>query len=195
MNLASAPSHLAIRGGPPAARRQWPSWPVWDDAERRGLLEVLESGKWWFAQRVRDFEGAFARFHHVKHGVSCTNGTAAIEVALRALGVSRGEEVIVPPYTFIATASAVVTVGAIPVFADIEPDTLCIDPNDVERKITPLTKAVIPVHVAGRFADLDGLSRVAAKHNLAILEDAAHAWGSLLDGTGAGTVGRAGSIV
>ena len=191
MSLATGQSQLAIRGGTPAARRDWPSWPVWDDAERRGLLDVLESGKWWFGQRVRQFEEAFARFHEVTSGVSCTNGTHAIEVALRALGVRRGDEVIVPPYTFIATASAVVTVGAIPVFADIEPDTLCIDPNDVERKITPRTKAVIPVHVAGRFADMDGLARVASKHNIAILEDAAHAWGSLLDGKGPGTVGRA----
>jgi dTDP-4-amino-4,6-dideoxygalactose transaminase len=163
---------------------------VWDDAERKALSDVLESGKWWFGERVKQFESAFADFHRVRHGISCTNGTAALEIGLRALGVVRGDEVIVPPYTFIATASAVVTVGATPVFADIEPDTLCIDPADVERKITPRTKAVIPVHVAGRFADMDALSRVAARKNIAILEDAAHAWGSLLDGKGAGTIGR-----
>jgi dTDP-4-amino-4,6-dideoxygalactose transaminase len=183
-------SRLALHGGAPAARREWPAWPVWGEAERTNLLDVLESGKWWFGERIRQFEDAFARFHGVRYGVSCTNGTTAIEMGLRALGVVRGDEVVVPPYTFVATASAVVTVGAVPVFADIEPDTLCIDPNDVERKITPRTKAVIPVHVAGRFADMDGLSRVAAKHNLHILEDAAHAWGSLLDGKGPGTVGR-----
>jgi dTDP-4-amino-4,6-dideoxygalactose transaminase len=183
-------SSLALLGGSPAAKREWPAWPVWDDTERAALLGVLESGKWWFGERIKQFEQAFAHFHNVRFGVSCTNGTAAIEIGLRALGIVRGDEVIVPPYTFIATASAVVTVGAIPIFADVEPDTLCLDPKDVERKITPRTKAIIPVHVAGRFADMDGLSRVAQKHELALLEDAAHAWGSLLDGRGPGSIGR-----
>lgn len=181
---------LALHGGPPAAKRDWPAWPVWDDSERRAVLEVLESGKWWYGQRVRQFEEAFAAFHNVKHAVSCTNGTTAIEVGLRALGVVRGDEVIVPPYSFIATASAVVMVGAIPVFADIDPDTLCLDPQDVRRKITPRTRAIIPVHVGGRFADMPGLSALAEPGDIPILEDAAHAWGSLLDGTGPGTIGR-----
>src|SRR3954466_1946841 len=109
---------LALHGGTPVTNREWPAWPVWDDAERRGLLEVLESGKWWYGDRVREFEEAYAAFHHVKHGVTCTNGTAAIEAALRAIGVVAGDEVIVPSYTFVATASAVVTAGAVPVFAD-----------------------------------------------------------------------------
>src|SRR4051795_9175603 len=157
------PSKLALLGGTPAANREWPAWPVWDDAERRGLAEVLESGKWWYGERVREFEEAFAAFHKVRYGVSCTNGTTAIEAGLRAIGVVPGDEVIVPPYSFIATASAVVTVGAVPVFADIEPDTLCLDPADVERKITPRTKAIIPVHMAGQFADMARLSSIAAK--------------------------------
>src|SRR4051812_6056361 len=96
---------LALHGGEPVAKRDWPAWPVWDDSERKGLNDVLESGKWWFGERVRKFEESFAAFHRVAHGVSCTNGTAAIEIALRAMGVARGDEVIVPPYTFIATAS------------------------------------------------------------------------------------------
>lgn len=181
---------LAVDGGAPAATHQWPEWPVWDDDERRAVLDVLESGRWWFGERVRQFEHAYAGFHNVKHGVTCTNGTTALETALRAIGVVPGDEVIVPSYSFVATASAVVTVGAIPVFGDIEPDTLCIDPSDVERKVTPRTSAVVPVHVAGRFADMDGLSVVAGRHDLRILEDAAHAWGSLLDGNGPGTIGR-----
>jgi dTDP-4-amino-4,6-dideoxygalactose transaminase len=188
MTLTNSP--LAVHGGPPAAKHQWPTWPVWDDTERRGLMEVLESGKWWFGQRVRQFEEAFAALHDVKFGVSCTNGTAALEIGLRALGIARGNEVIIPPYTFIATASAVVNVGGVPVFADIEPDTLCIDPADVERKITSRTKAIIPVHVAGRFADMDRLAAIGTRHDIPILEDAAHAWGSMLDGKGPGTIGR-----
>src|SRR3954454_1232957 len=183
-------SPLALNGGEPVAKRDWPAWPVWDDAERKGLNEVLESGKWWFGEKVKRFEDAFAAFHKVRFGISCTNGTAALEIGLRALGIVHGDEVIVPPYTFVANASAVVNVGGIPVFADIEPDTLCLDPADVERKITPRTNVIIPVHVSGRFADMDGLTRVAAKHGLAILEDAAHAWGSMLDGKGPGTIGR-----
>src|SRR4051812_30503620 len=98
--MISEQSALALHGGTPAAKRDWPTWPVWDDTERENMLGVLESGKWWFGERVKQFENAFASFHNVKHGISCTNGTAAIEVALRAIGVVRGDEVIVPPYTF-----------------------------------------------------------------------------------------------
>jgi dTDP-4-amino-4,6-dideoxygalactose transaminase len=188
--MINSMSRLALHGGAPAAKCEWPRWPIWDDAERSALLEVLESGQWWYGEQVRRFEKAYADFHHVKYGVTCTNGTTAIEACLRAMGIVPGDEVIVPAYTFVATASAVVTVGAIPVFADVEPDTLCIDPRDVERKITPRTKAIIPVHVAGRFADMAALSALATKHQLQILEDAAHAWGSLLDGKGPGTIGR-----
>ena len=183
-------SPLAIHGGTPAANVEWPKWPVWDDAERRGLLGVLESGQWWYGEQVRAFEQAYAVFHNVRYAVTCTNGTTAIEAGLRAIGVVPGDEVIVPSYTFVATASAVVTVGAVPVFADIEPDTLCLGPKDVDARVTPRTRAIIPVHVAGRFADMAGLTAVAAKHGLQILEDAAHAWGSMLDGAGPGTIGR-----
>ena len=109
MTMALTNSPLALHGGPPAAKREWPTWPVWDDAERRGLMEVLESGKWWFGQRVRQFEEAYAALHRVKFGISCTNGTTALEIGLRAMGIVRGDEVIIPPYTFVATASAVVT--------------------------------------------------------------------------------------
>jgi len=181
---------LALHGGAPSANRNWPTWPLWDDTERRGLQEVLESGNWWFGERIRQFEAAYAGFHHVRYGVSCMNGTVAIEAALRAVGVVPGDEVIVPAYSFVATASAVVTVGALPVFADIEPDTLCIDPQDVERKVTSRTKAIIPVYVAGRFADMAALMNIAERRGLQIVEDAAHAWGSLLDGQGPGTIGR-----
>lgn len=185
---------LAIKGGKPACTGRWSAWPVFDKSERRQLLAVLESGQWWYGAKVREFEAAFAAFHTARFGVSCTNGTAAIEMALRGLGVLPGDEVIVPPYTFIATASSVVTVGAIPVFADIQPDTLCLDPEDVERKITRRTKAIIPVHVAGYVADMDRLNRIARKHKLRVLEDAAHSWGSQWKGRGTGTLGDAGTF-
>lgn len=172
----------------------WPGWPVFDDCERQRLAAVLESGQWWFGERVRAFEAAYAAFQGARFAVSCTNGTTALEMGLRALGVLEGDEVIVPPYSFVATASAVITVGAVPVFADIEPDTLNIDPADVERKLTPRTRAIIPVHVGGRMADMDRLNELAARRGLRVLEDAAHAWGSQWRGRGAGTLGRAGTF-
>lgn len=185
---------LALLGGEKACDIAWPKWPVHDAAEESMLLDVLRSGQWWYGEKVRQFEREYAAFQGAAYGVSCTNGTTAIEMGLRALGVVPGDEVIVPPYTFIATASAVVTIGAVPVFADIEPDTLCLDPADVERKITTRTRAVIPVHVSGRFADMDRINELAKKHNLAVMEDAAHAWGSMGTKGGAGTLGRCGTF-
>lgn len=185
---------LALLGGNPACDFAWPTWPIHDTTEESALLEVLRSGQWWYGEQVRRFEHEFALFQGAAYGVSCTNGTTAIEMGLRALGVVPGDEVIVPPYTFIATATAVVTVGAIPVFADIDPTTLCLDPDDAARKITARTRAIIPVHVAGRFADMQRINALAAKHNLAVLEDAAHAWGSEWQGRGAGTLGQCGTF-
>ena len=172
----------------------WPAWPIFDQVERRQLLEVLDSGKWWFGEKVKRFEAEFASFQGAQHAVSCTNGTAAIEMALRGLGVLPEDEVIVPPYSFIATASAVVTVGAVPVFADIDPDTLCLDPAVVQAKITARTKAIIPVHVAGCMADMEALNRIARQHQLRVLEDAAHAWGSRRGNRGAGVWGNCGTF-
>ncbi|MBI3853167.1 MAG: DegT/DnrJ/EryC1/StrS family aminotransferase [Verrucomicrobia bacterium] len=188
------PSTLAISGGKPVCPVKWQVWPAFDNAERKQLLGVLESRKWWYGEKVRQFEAEFAAFQMARFGVSCTNGTAAIEMALRGLGVLPGDEVIVPPYTFIATASAVVTVGAIPVFADIQPDTLCMDPDDVERQLTPRTKAIIPVHVGGYVADMDRLNAIARKHKLRVLEDAAHSWGTQWKGQGTGTLGEGGTF-
>lgn len=183
---------LAINGGSPVYSGSWPSWPVWDDAERRALLDVLESGKWWYGACVQQFEHAFAAFQDAAYGITTTSGTTALETALLALGVGAGDEVIVPPYTFLATASAVLRVNAIPIFADIQPHTLCIDPDDVQRKITPKTKAIIPVHLAGHVADMDRLLAIARHHHLFVLEDACHAWGSQWRGKGVGALGNCG---
>jgi dTDP-4-amino-4,6-dideoxygalactose transaminase len=190
----STPDRLALLGGKPACDFAWPTWPVHDETEERALLEVLRSGQWWYGAQVRRFEHEFAAFQGAAYGVGCTNGTTAIEMGLRALGVLPGDEVIVPPYTFIATASAVMTLGAIPVFADIEPDTLCLDPRDAARKVSPRTRAIVPVHVGGRIADMAAINALAGKHGLAVLEDAAHAWGSQWQGRGAGTLGSCGTF-
>ena len=191
---ALAKERLAVAGGEPTCDFQWPAWPIHDETEERALVEVLRSGEWWYGQHVRQFEERFAAFQGAAHGVSCTNGTTAIEMGLRALGVLPGDEVIVPPYTFVATASAVITIGAVPIFADIDPETLCLDPRDAARKVTPRTKAIIPVHVSGRIADMEAINSLAQQHGLAVLEDAAHAWGSQWRERGAGTIGRCGTF-
>lgn len=183
---------LVIKGGNPTRVKPWPSWPIHGEKERKNLLEVLESGKWWYGENVREFEEKFAAFQDANFGITCTNGTAALETCLVALGVGKGDEVIVPPYTFIATASTVLKVNAIPIFADIELDTANIDPKDIERKITAKTKAIVPVHFAGLPCDMDALNEIAEKNDLCILEDACHSWGSRWKGKGTGALGDCG---
>ncbi|MCD4699185.1 MAG: DegT/DnrJ/EryC1/StrS family aminotransferase [Phycisphaerae bacterium] len=183
---------LAINGGKKSCDHQWPGWPIWGDEERKGLNEVLESGQWWYGEKVRQFEEAFAAFQGARYGITACNGTVALEVVLATLGVGAGDEVIVPPYTFVATASAVLRVNAIPVFADILPENLCIDPSDVERKITDKTKAIMPVHFGGHVADMDVLDGLAAKRGIPVIEDACHSWGSQWKSKGTGAIGRCG---
>jgi dTDP-4-amino-4,6-dideoxygalactose transaminase len=127
-------SKLAINGGTPVRTNPWPRWPQWDEREKERVLAVLESGEWGgFNETVKEFEQTFARRHGAKHCITVVNGTISLEAALRVLGVGPGDEVIVPPYTFIATANAVRLVGATPVFVDIEPDTYNLDVEQVEK--------------------------------------------------------------
>jgi dTDP-4-amino-4,6-dideoxygalactose transaminase len=185
---------LAIDGGAPVHTRGWPPWPVFDKAEEEAVLEVVRSGKWWSVEgtKVREFEAAFARFQDAQFAVCVTNGTAALEVALRAAHIGCGDEVIVPPYTFIATATAVLSVGATPVFVDVEEESLNIDPTKIEEAITPRTRAIIPVHIAGCPANMDGVLEVARKHNLLVIEDAAQAHAAEWKGTKVGAIGDMG---
>ena len=183
---------LAIDGGSKSCDISWPSWPMWDDLERHALNAVLESGKWWYGETVQRFEQDFAAFQDARYGVSASSGTAAQEIALSALGIGPGDEVIVPPYTFIATASAVMRVGATPVFADILPQNMCMDPADAARKITPRTRAIMPVHLGGHIADMDALGALCDEHHLALVEDACHSWGGKWKGKGTGAIGRLG---
>ncbi len=190
---------LAISGGIPVRdiqARPWSKWPLYDATEEQALLRVLHSDQWWYVEGAegKAFEEEFAAYQHAKHAVACVNGTAALEISLRALGVGCGDEVIVPPYTFIATASAVLTVSATPVFVDIEGDTLNIDPAKIEEAITPRTKAIIAVHIAGRPADMDGVMAVARKHNLYVIEDAAQAPAAEWRGTKVGAIGDLGTF-
>lgn len=188
---------LAINGGTPVRdikKKPWPKWPIFGEEERKNLISIFESGKWWYGEKVREFEEKFAKFQDAKYGISCTNGTAALEIGLLACGIGAGDEVIVPPYTFLATASSVLKVNAIPIFADIQIETGNIDPNDVERKITEKTKGIIPVHFAGLPCDMDALKKISNKYNLKIIEDACHAWGSKWNNKGVGAIGDCGAF-
>lgn len=187
---------LAIAGGSPVRSTPYGSWPVWDAAERDRLMAVLDSGRWWSTQgtAVREFEARFAARSGVPHCVAVTNGTEAIEIALTANGVGDGDEVIVSDYTFVASASAVAFANAIPILVDIDPATLCIDPDAVERAITPRTRAVVAVHLAGLPADLDRLTEICRRHGLALIEDCAHAHGSEWRGIPVGGWGDAGTF-
>ena len=192
--MATPKSTLALHGGEPVHRGQWPAWPVHDEREREALLAVLDSGKWWYGERVAEFEAAFAAFQDARFGVTCCNGTVALELALLGAGVGTGHEVLVPPYTFIATATAVLKANAVPVFVDVEPDTLNLDPAQLEAAVTERTAAVVPVHFAGLPADMEAINAVARRHGLRVVEDAAHAWGSKLNGKGCGALGDAGTF-
>ena len=129
-----------------------------------------------------------------QYAVAVMNGTITMEVALRAAGIGWGDEVLVPAYTFQATASAPMMAGAIPVLVDIDPDTFCIDPKAIVAAITERTRAIIPVHIASQMADMDAIMAIAAKHNLIVIEDAAHAHGAVWSGQGVGTLGHFGSF-
>jgi dTDP-4-amino-4,6-dideoxygalactose transaminase len=159
------------------------------------VLDVLRSDDWGgFAPVVEEFERAFAQHHGAAFGIAAVNGTQTLVAALMAVGIGRGDEVIVPLYTFIATASAVRLVGATPVFADIEADTYNLDPDAAEAAITSRTRAIIPVHFAGQAADMDRLTALAQRHGLILIEDAAHAHGASWRGRMCGSLGDVGSF-
>lgn len=189
-------SALALLGGQKAKSKPVPAWPFFDEAEERALKEVLESRVWWRTPGTRtlEFERAFAKFHGAGHGIAVTNGTAALEVSLAALGITAGDEVILPDFTFVATASAVLFVNALPVLVDVDPETYCINPDLVEAAITPRTKAIIAVHMGGHPADLDRLKEIATTKGLALIEDSSHAHASEWRGRRIGTFGVAGTF-
>ena len=189
-------SALALLGGKKAKGKPFPAWPYYDAKEEQALKEVLESRVWWRTPGTKtlEFERAFARFQGARHGIAVTNGTAALEVAIAALGITAGDEVIVPDFTFVATASAVLFVNALPVLVDVDPETYNIDPDLLEAAITPRTKAIIAVHMGGNPADLDRLTKIAKRHRLPLIEDSAHAHASEWRGQRVGTFGVAGTF-
>jgi dTDP-4-amino-4,6-dideoxygalactose transaminase len=189
-------SALALLGGGKAKSKPFPIWPHYDEAEERALKQVLESRIWWRTPGTKtlEFEQAFAKFHGARHGIAVTNGTAALEVTMAGLGIGAGDEVILPDFTFVATASAVLFANALPVLVDVDPGTYCINPDLVEEAITPRTKAVIAVHMGGHPADLDRLKKIAGHKKLALIEDSSHAHASEWKGKRIGTFGVAGTF-
>lgn len=194
-NQAKA-GQLAIDGGAPVRTEPFPGWPVFDDREERLLLEVLHSGKWGelTGDKVTTFAARFAEFQGAKYGVCVPNGTMALQIGLKALGVGPGDEVITTPYTFVATASAALLLGAKPVFVDVRADTCNLDPERIEAAITPKTKVIAPVHIGGQPADMDGILEVARKHGLRVLEDACQAWGAEWKSQRVGALGDLGTF-
>jgi dTDP-4-amino-4,6-dideoxygalactose transaminase len=185
-------AHLAIAGGAPLRQRPFPRWPVWEQQEVEAVKAVVESGRWGAAQgtQVRHFEAEFAAYHKAACGIAVVNGTVALKLALTAAGVGVGDEVIMPGYTFVATATAALEIGAVPVFADIDPQTYTIDPDSAAACVTPRTRAILPVHLGGRPADMDALLTLAQRHNLLVVEDAAQAWGAAWRDRKVGTLGH-----
>ena len=189
---------LAISGGTPVRSSAYPAWPSGDDREIEAVTDVIRNGEWGgFPEPGRyggRFEEAFAAYQGAAHGILMSNGTITMEVALKALGIGWGDEVIIPALTFAATAYAPIAAGALPVIVDVTPDTWCIDPDLVEAAITPATKAIMPVHLGHQMADMDRIMAIAAKHGLAVVEDCAHAHGQQWQGKGAGCIGDFGSF-
>jgi dTDP-4-amino-4,6-dideoxygalactose transaminase len=191
-------AELAINGGPPVRSNPYPEWPKGDDDDVAAVTEVVRSGRWGgFPEpgpRAAEFEERFAAYQGAKHGVLMSNGTVTMEVALKALGIGWGDEVILPALTFSATAYAPMAAGALPVFVDVTPSTWTIDPDRVEAAITPKTAAIMPVHLGHQMADMDRIMDIAGRHSLAVVEDCAHAHGQRWRDRGAGCIGDFGSF-
>jgi dTDP-4-amino-4,6-dideoxygalactose transaminase len=189
-------STLALLGGEPLRRKPFSPWPQFTRADTERIVKVVESRHWGGfpvpSPHAKEFAARFAELHGVQYGLCLANGTIALTTALQALDLKFGDEVIVPAYTWDGTAVAVLQAGCVPVFADVDPDTYCLAPEAVRAAITPRTRALMPVHLAMRFADMDALLAVARQHRLLVIEDCAHAHGGRFQGRGAGAAGDAG---
>ncbi len=185
---------LAINGGPKTINKKF-EWPIFGDDEVKAISEITKSGNWGnpdCAGIVEEFEKEFAAYCGTKYALTCVNGSVALRLALIASGVKPGDEVIIPPYTFIATASIVLEANCVPVFVDIEPDTYNIDPVEIEKAISDKTKAIIPVHFAGLSCNMNAIMEIAEKYDLTVIEDACHAHGGEYQGKKLGSIAHVG---
>lgn len=190
---------LGSRTSPP--EREWPSWPQFNERLERALADVGSVGRWTISGPSRGTESyeqrfarAFASYTGTSHCVPTASGTTALMVALEALNVGVGDEVIVPGMTWVATASSVLAVNAVPVLVDIDPDTLCISPDGLRAAITPRTKAIVVVHLYASMADMDAVMEIARERNIPVVEDCAQAHGAMWRGRRAGSIGTIGTF-
>jgi dTDP-4-amino-4,6-dideoxygalactose transaminase len=183
----------AMLGGSKVHTGGWPKWPQWNPAtDEKILLDSVRSGVWSRANLTTEFEQKWAQLMGAKRCLAVVNGTNALIAALAQAGIGGGDEVIVPPYTFIATVQSVLMNGAMPVFADTDTETFQIDPKKIEKKITSRTRAILPVHILGLPADMVNIMAIAKKHNLIVIEDACQAWMAEINRKKVGTFGLAG---
>jgi dTDP-4-amino-4,6-dideoxygalactose transaminase len=187
------PSTLAVDGGFPLRSTPFAPWPYFEPDETEAVTAVLQSGKvnYWTGQEGREFEKEFVRFCGCKHAIALANGTVALELALHALGIGAGDEVIVPCRTFIASASAAIMRGARPIMADVDPDSQNITAETIKAALTSKTRAIIAVHLAGWPCDMDPICDLAREHKLKVIEDCAQAHGATYKGQQVGSLGDA----
>ena len=191
-------SNLAILGGEQARKDDYPAWPIHDERDIEAVTRVVKSGQWggfpYPGPETQRFIDDFLAMIGGDYGVLMANGTITLEVACRAADIGWGDEVIVPAYTFQATTAAPMAAGAIPIIVDIDPETYCISPEAIKAAITEKTRAIIPVHVAAQISDMDAIMKIAAEHDLIVIEDCAHVHGSFWNNQGVGTIGHFGSF-
>jgi dTDP-4-amino-4,6-dideoxygalactose transaminase len=194
-SIGSSPQgKLALLGGEKVHAGSWPSWPVWNQSAEKDIADMYRTGRWFYGsgEHVADFEKIYAQLCGAKRCVTTASGTTALITALYVNGVDAGDEVIVSPFTFVATYNSVFLNKALPVFADTDPETILINPQTIEAKITDRTSAILPVHIYGLPCDMDAINTVAKKHNLKVVEDACQAWFAEYKGRKTGTMGDAG---
>ncbi len=191
---SSETSKPAVLGGNPVIEsHEWPDWPIWNpETDEKMLLDVMRSGVWSRNKVVSEFERKWAGLIGAKRCLAVVNGTNALNTALAQLEIGWGDEVLVTPYTFIASVSCIIFNGAIPVFVDVDPETFQMDPEKIEAKITPRTRAILPVHILGLPSDMERITEIAGKHNLLVVEDACQAWLAEINHKKVGTFGKAG---
>ncbi len=191
---AAATEKPALLGGTPVHKGGWLKWPQWRETWEPDVLEVMRSCKWYRGApgHVEQFEAAYAKLLGARRCLATASGTTALIVGLHVLDVDAGDEVIVSPYTFIASYNSILTSKALPVFADTDPATLTLDPASIESRITERTRAIMPVHIFGMPCDMDPVLAIARKHKLAVIEDACQAWLAEYKGSKCGTLGDLG---
>ena len=181
---------LAVNGGEKTHSGSWPKWPYWDQSAEPGILEMFRTGRWWRGdgEYVSEFEKKYAALMGAKRCLATASGTTALTTALGVLGVDAGDEVLVSPFTFIASYNAIFVHKALPVFVDSDPETFLMDPKKIEERITDRTVAILPVHIYGLPVDMDSVNKVASSHNLKVVEDACQAWLAEYRGKRTGTL-------